>query len=385
MNTRWLVWIVTACVSATAPALAEEPSFPRGAVQLPSGPAQVEFHAAGDVAILTVRAPDGSAIPLRPISDVKDALAVLGDSRLSFAWPALLEWAGKDLVPLRDKSLARNRLAAEVGMMGAPPAGAERWTGDAALSATLHYARSLVASGQRSAAIALLNDRLAKLPHDAPSSFPRVFLTNRLATVLFNGGQTSQAISLLEAALDDKTIQAGAALNLSVNLALALARTGQYRRALILIDEAWKRPDVDGIAEPETYRVPSSEATFAFIKACALGGLGQRDKALALISDIAETPSSPMANSDESNARLQAFICMHDAKGLSQEIARQLDTALPAADLFVDVQPDTTAYEPEARILAAAMARPEVQRAAKAHLKLLAPDFTPALSKWAVR
>ena len=203
--------------------------------------------------------------------------------------------------------------------------------------------------------------------------------------VLFDSGQTSQAISLLETASQDNTIQAGAALNLYVNLALALARSGQYQRALILIDEAWNRPDLDRTSEPRTYKVPSGYANFAFIKACALGGLGQRDKALALISNIAETPSSPMADSDESSARLQAFICMHDVQGLAQEIAKQLDTALPAADLFVDVQPDATTYEPEARVLAAAMATPEVRRAAKVHLKLLAPDFTPALSKWAVR
>ncbi len=261
MNLRCLVWLVAAAATAQwpIPTQADESTFPRAAVQFPSGQqAQVEFHAAGDIALLTLRAPDGSVLPLRQISDVRDALAVLGDPRLSFAWRAMLEWAGNDLTLLRERALARSRMAADAGIIGSRPIGSEQWTGDAALSAVLHYARNLVASGQRNAAIALLKNRLAQAPHDAAHSYSRVFLTTRLANIMFDGGQTSEAISLLETAMEDRTIDAEPALNLSVNLALALARSGASQRALIEINSAWTQFDSHTLEGEDSVKIPSS-------------------------------------------------------------------------------------------------------------------------------
>lgn len=357
--------------------------FPHGTLSLPIGTAEAELHVAGDFAVLTMRSPEGDVVPLRSVSDVDDALAILADRRLAFAWPALLAWAGDDLVLLRDRAVARSQMAAEAGMLAAPPAGqGERWSGDPGVSAQLHYARALVDAGRSPAAIAFLRERIAATPDDPASASKRIFLTIRLANVLFGGGDVAAAVSTLDAAQRDHGLDGDFKLNIDVNLAMLLARSHQSQRALMMINDTWRQFDAEA-GEGEGYlKVPSSEANFAWIRACALDGLGDHAKARALIAGIGPSPVWPAQDKVVTEARISAFLCIGDVDGLAAELAAQLDAAPPAGDVFISLQAISYGLASDTALVAAALRRPILARAVAAHARLLSAALTPAVAHW---
>jgi len=377
--------LTAALVAAVLPAggLAAAPDFPRAGIVLPTGPAQAELHVAGDSAIILIRLADGSIASARAVNDVSDALGILADRRLAFAWPALLAWAGSDLTLLRERAVARARMAAEAGLLGAEPSGqAEKWAGDPAVSATLHYARALSDAGHKTDAITVLREAIAQTPGDAEHNYARVFLTMRLANMQFESGDVAAGIAQLEAAERDKALDGEYELNIVVNLAMALARSGQYQRALVTINNAWRDFDA-GAAESEDYlKVPSSEANFAWIKACALDGLGSHEKARALMAGIVAAPDWPVDDTVPATARLNGFLCMHDDAGFAAEIAAQLQSAAPAGAVFLQAQPGAHEYAPDRAVVTAALHRPALIKAMAGQVRDLAPAFAPALQGW---
>jgi len=383
MRQGYLLWLVAllAWVSPGA-SFAQDNTFPHGPVDMPWGRVEAEFHAGGDLAIIMLRRPDGQSTPLVAIDSVSEAIAVLDDKRLAFAWPALLAWAGEDLTRLRDRAVVRAQVAAQAGLIVLQPSESEQYVGDRRLAASLQYARALDEAGQKSTAIAFLKGEIDQVPEDTGHSAQRVFLLTRLASVLFDSGRTSEAIVLLDKGLADQTIDESFSVNLSVNLASYLARTGQSQRALTVIDSAWALFGAAPEEDAESYKVPSGEAYFASIKACALSGLGRTDEARAFIRRIAIVPPSRLTSASEPAARLLAFTCMHDVGGLANEIVTQIGSAEPAADVFNSLQPLGSGYPAEVATLRSALALLQVRRATEGRLNILGPEFSAALNKW---
>lgn len=358
-------------------------NFPQAPMALPSGSGVAEFHVVGDIAVLTVREPSGAVTPLRVISDVSDALAVLADKRLSFAWPALLTWSGADLSALRDRALARSKMAAEAGILGSMPKGQfEKWVGDDSLSAFMHYVRELKISGHQSVAISTLKQRLALTPVDAEHAYARVFIILRLATDIFDSGDVADSLSMMENAYNDHSLDGDYKLNINVTFAMLLVRAGQPERGLTIIEDARSQFDAEASETADSFKVPSSEANFAWIKACALDRMGRREEARKLIDEIDTAKAWPQEESVTSLARVYAFLCMKDDNGLAGELASQLKNAAPADDVFTMIQPESNEYGPDAAVTAAAVRRPELAAEIAARARLLSPDFRPALEDW---
>ena len=355
---------------------------PRAAIRIDGVDATAEFHVIGDKAVLSARLPDGSVSGIRILNDVSDALAVLADERLSFARPALLAWAGSDLSILRDAALARSRVAAAAGIVSAIPKGQnEQWTGNGPLTSTLQFSRILASSGRADEAIAILRTAIVQAPVKPDANDPRPFLAIRLAAVLFEYGAPEAAVDLLDKASQDATNEPDLKLNIDVNLAQFLARTGHYQRALLLIDAAWKQFQVP-MADDELSSVPDSAAQFAWIKACALDGLGRHEQARALIAGISSGPPRAWEIPVPAKARLGAFICMHDSAGLADEFQAQLASARPGSDLFTALQPASYRFAPDAETVAAALRRPALAKAMAGRVRSLDPQFAAALRDW---
>lgn len=373
-------------VTMASGAVRAQTDFPHAPISLPDGVGEAEFHLFNDMAVITVRRANGQIEPLKLISDVDDALAVLADRRLSFAWPAVIAWAGSDLTLLRDRAVARNKAAVEMGLPTSPAKMvSEAASGDSRISATLQYARVLEAAGRTGEANALLRQRIAAAA-DATGKNMREFLTIRLGWQLFDAGDAPAAIALLEKESADPQREATDHTNLDINLAAMLVRTGSYQRGLVLINQVWaqfsQQPDEDAV----NFKVPESEAQFAWIRACALDGLGSHVKARALLDAIvSKTPADRGRMTTAASTRISYFLCTRDGPGLAREMARQFDTAWPANPLFDMIQPSSPPVAGDRATLAVALRQPVLIGAIRTKARLLEPDFTSAVSGWRTR
>lgn len=359
-------------------------SFPHASLEWGGTSGEAEFHFSGDSAVLTFRAKGGEVGVVRPVSDVKDALSILADKRLQFAWPALLAWAGSDLVILRDRSLQRARVAFEAGLLGTMPKGqTEQWGGDAQLVAKLQYARSLSQSGRVPDAVSLLWGSIAKLPSTAEAAYERQFLTIRLASILFENGESSTAIELIEQLMRDRNVSPDLMSNLEVNLAQYLVRSGDYRRGLSLINDVWEkyseRPVED---DSDNIKIPDSELQFAWIKACALRGLGQIGESRQMISLIRNNNSNATAISIADQSRLKAYVCMNDPAGLAVELSSQMRYAPPASDIFIELQADSQGYPLDREVMKRALQQQSLKESVDGKVAFLDGALVPAVRKW---
>ncbi|AOH84817.1 hypothetical protein AWL63_13445 [Sphingomonas panacis] len=259
----------------------------------------------------------------------------------------------------------------------------EQWMGDPALEGVLHYAKVVADAGRPQDAVTLLEQRYATFTKDPAQAASRIFLLAREAIIRFDAGEREAAIDLLERAAQDASLEGEYKLNIDVNQAMLQARAGQYQAAFVVINDAWRRFDAQNADAEESFKVPSSEANFAWIKACALDGLGQHEKARSLMAQIdAGTPRSP-DRAVEAQARINGFVCMHDDASLADEFVAQLATAIPLSDVFVLMQPESHFDARERATVAAALRRPVVAESLAVRARLLAPAFQPALENWA--
>lgn len=358
------------------------PSPTPGAIVAWNGTAmEVEFHASGDVALLIARGP-AATVPLMSVATVRDALRILADRRLSFAWPALLAWAGADLATLRDRALVRTRLAYEVGLVSSVArTQTEEFSGSPALTATLQYAAALREAGQRRQSLDLLRRRLAAI--DAGDSddlaMQKVLLTVRLANNLLDDRDDAAAIALLDDIVGDVRIAPHWRLNAQVNLAQALATTGQYQRALVTIEDAWRS---FGAQQDADLKVPSSDANFARIKACALHGMKQPEKARAVIEGMAEEENEFTTTTSVTSARFLASVCMRDPVAAARHAAAMLRDATPAAQILAIMQPGGASRPDDRRVLAAMATDPLLRKPLAEIGRILPPQFDQALQGW---
>jgi tetratricopeptide (TPR) repeat protein len=334
------------------------------------------------MAILSAQTTDGHLAPIGMVDSPSTALKILADRRFEAIWPELLAWAGSDLVALRDRTLARAKLGADAGFFTqTSTTDNEQWVGDNAVAGVLRYALVLYESARRTEAVALLRQREAALPKDVHSAASRIFLLNREAALLFYSGDRQGALDLLERAAQDPALNGEYKINIQVNQAMLQAQAAQYQSAFVIIDNAWK--DFNGEqADQESVKVPASEANFAWIKACALNGLGQHDKASALMKQIRSGTNDGAEQDVEANARISGFLCMHDDAALADELAAQLGIAAPMANVFFTLQPGSS-YLPEDReTIAAALRRPVMIKMLATRARLLGGDLGPAVRSW---
>ncbi|WP_156428354.1 hypothetical protein [Novosphingobium sp. FSW06-99] len=360
-----------------------QPNFPHAEVKWSGGSGMVEFQTNGDTAELTLLAPDGKRSQLRPVYSVDDALAILADERLSFAWPALLTWAGDDLHILRDSVLAHAERAADGELQPLPVAGRAKLEGfSKRFRVFQQYISALERSGRASDAIAKTQTEIA-----ASTSDDNPILTSQrqimLAGLLFRNGSTDKAITVFEQASRDAKSNA-ARQNVNANFALILALTGQYDRALE-IDDATEH-DFDKSASGFLVghrKLPDSNAYFTAIRACALKGLGKQDQAratLATITDDADINSYQL--SVPAQSRLLALACMHDAAGLATELAAQIQVAPPAGQIFLEMQPARETTPTIRETLIAAVSTDTAIKAVSGRARVLSGMLLPALHSW---
>lgn len=318
------------------------------------------------------------------LSTVDRVLMLLADRRVEPLWPAMLNWAGSNLEALRDRRLAvayRNAYDSKIPSATSTAASLVR----PRTQASLQLAGELWVAGRRESAMSTIESARGSEPaKDRLGQIEWTVLSLRLADNRFQLYGADNALAFLdrsEAALPPNTEHA---VNFSINRAAILAESGQYGGALAAVDKASDQAS----ALPRRLRksVPGSDREFAWIRACALNGLGRKAEAAALVTQLksATNPSnSRIVTTPTNEIRFRLANCMRDVSLAVAELQDDLDRYPVGGFSFLYLQP---ALAPSPRMNPQFLSRVAEDSASTARLRErlrpLPPELVPALNSW---
>ncbi|MGN6154432.1 MAG: hypothetical protein ACTHN4_01700 [Sphingomicrobium sp.] len=303
---------------------------------------------------------------------------------MQFLWATLIAMTGRDLEQLRTQSLAQLRDSAAQGQAALRSTDTQQSTVRPAVRSVLQLASMLEATGHRDEGLNLLEQQLAKMPlkPNGWSGIEWFSVASAHATLRWHAGDYPDAIaeySTIEQALSGSPYL----LNATVNRAALLAESGHYQDALTTIDGAW----AEFLAQTKGDKVPGSERQFAWIRACALNGLGRTDEARRemriLVEDRAPTDPDFVIPKDN-DIELRAAVCMNDAETVTNLILRDLTGSPVGSKAVVWMQPAFQTPLPAWQAMFDKVrADKRVQDAVAERMRVLPPELTPALNGWA--
>ena len=211
-------------------------------------------------------------------------------------------------------------------------------------------------------------------------SFDTALVILARAHLLARAGQRDQAIRELDVHLMRFGPKNDYVLNLQINRAAYLAQSGRFKEALDAIDAAGAAYATSGSG-----KVRGSDRNFAWVRACALNGLGRRDEAAADFVRFGEAQTRPgrrvVLQRDES-IRIRGYLCMGDEDALARELIAAAPPLASGALLMLQPHQSDERYgELGRRAIAAVRLNPGVA-AAYQHRRELPPIFRPALNNW---
>ncbi len=337
----------------------------------------------------------GDRIELRTITNTDDALAVLADTRLRPVWAALTGWAGPGLERLRDLSEIRAEQIYREGLEPNPTDESMMSSYPKDFIASSQYAQALLRSGKYKQAIGLLegsiderevhsfNGRRRRQKKREINEFLNSIRKISIAEIVFENGDAEGAINYLDQFLEESGLHENFKINIETNLALMLARNGQYDQALRISQTLEPRfEDIRTGFLSMSRKSPDAVSWFDAIHACALNGVGRSAEATAIVGQIPRQVPDTARVPKTNTARNWAFSCMRDPEGLADELVAQLEAAPPGSDLFVIFQPDADQPTTERDTYAAALQDEGLKQAIAGRVKALGPEFSDALGHW---
>lgn len=249
--------------------------------------------------------------------------------------------------------------------------------------ALLQLTNYLMMAGRYPEAEQLLRENLAKMPLKGGLSLQDLeweIVALEIAKARRAQGDVPGAISevaLIEATLRDSPY----AVNATIERAALLVKSGNYAEGLAALDDAAAKLNLLRDPKSKTSVVPSANRGLAWIRACALKGVGRSSEAAQALKPLFETAETDTAKfSDKHPDRLQteAEVCMSDVSALKKQIADGLRSEVILTDALL-FQP---AYRPkqDKAIWGAVRSDPELQQLAAERTRVLPPEMTEALN-----
>ncbi len=320
------------------------------------------------------------------------ALSLLVSSSAKPLHQALLNAAGPDLEILRLeqlKELQNSNYASgfnENSLISLNPGGLGKLIDKATILARLGFVDQALNAYQKPLlAFEKSAEKLNGKP--LPDEKQWQWLSLRMAhnTQLIYAGREVEGFAGYKKIIGDNRLSASNRINAKVNLAAFLAEYGQFSEALKWINEASR--EFDGqINTVDRYKLSGSNRHFAWIKACALNGLGKSEEAkayIAVVTQAVERPIDPHA-SVYSTSRIEnrLFACIGDADAMANELINRNAHPLlePSGALFA--QPGKKTHnERYNKFREKLLKHPIIQQIAKKSVAL-PPSALPALNQW---
>jgi len=346
------------------------------------------LYVQGNRAALLLRDAQGNS-DVKGIETTSDALALLADRRVAFLWPALLDWAGHDLGKLRVFSVADAAANYAAGLVATAPNSTAESSVRPKTMLLLKYAEALHHAGRIDEASDIL--RKARDTMRRRNDWERaewVMVSTRMASYAYMRSGADAALDILEDAQTVFANDTSYGINFAINRAVNLALAGRYALALDAIDTARARYDAFMSKGREGTPVPGSERQFAWIRACALHGLGREAEARAALAPalVTEEPQDRYFKLDSNTLILErAYKCMGDAGELVKILVAQADANPVGAHAALLLEPAAHPEDMAPALLAAVRADPRMKALAAARFRPLPPDLVPALDNWAAQ
>lgn len=345
------------------------------------GPVFVELVLDQTNAGLRTRTVNDQAPEIRMFDSTSDVLKLLADRRMKFLWQPLTEWAGPTLEKMREVRLKRLRAAAAAGDADLPPSTTSESTVRPKTRALIQLAKFLIDVGQESEAERLLQSQLETIKvrtNGSWNTFEWFSIGAWVASARVARGDLDGGIS--QYALIERTLGSSPfAPNATINRAALLAQSGRYADALAAIDPLWVRWS----RENQEYKIRGSDRQFAWIRACALEGLGRHDEAEAAFQPVAQandTRDPHYAIDSDSALTLRGLVCMKRTAAIKQFITDDLQNSRSPETLLL-LQP---AYRPQINVELWEKIRSDagLMKLASERMRTLPPEMTPALNSW---
>jgi hypothetical protein len=332
-------------------------------------------------AAIRVRSPDTPRPRIYSIGMPAEVLILLADKRMEFLWAPLAEWAGPGLETFRERRLARLRAVANAGYTPYDARTASESTVRPKIRAQLQLANFLSAIGRDAESDQILQQQLNGMTLKKGASWSGIewfSVAARMANNRWGRGDTEGAIAQY-AYMEREMGKSPYAVNATVNRAAFLAMAERYGEALPAIDSAYARFLKDNRGD----RIAGSERQFAWIRACALEGLGRHAEAqeqFKVVMDEREWRDPDFVTESNSNVRVRGWTCMKDAISLIAYLKDSAQNDLFGAALMV-LQP-ARRMKRDQEFWAKVSANPELARIASQRMRVLPPEYNAALNGW---
>lgn len=302
----------------------------------------IVFHpVSSTTAKLTVQS--GASAQTIDIKGLDDTLALLADKRLSAVWPEIMEWAGPELVKLRDSSIS----AAQAIYAKGRTKDAETSLGSIVrpeLRGTFLLADALLNAGRIDEATRLIESARGTAPRkDRWGPIEWTATSTWLSKAQQVQGNVSAAIAILEASIlpmgADRT-----KLNLEVNRAALLLEVDRAAEALTAIEgvqASFAAPGIGGLFTSNP-RVGGSDRQFAWIRSCALSKLGRATEAAAAAAPLngsAEPKEKRFVIDPTIRLRAKWARCTGNVTAAAQAYTDALRTEPVGGDALLELQP----------------------------------------------
>lgn len=316
-----------------------------------------------------------------PLETLFAVLIFMADQRYEFLWTPLTAWTGADLAPFRER-LRRKAEALSLRTGSSFALSSAESVASGRLSELIRLTAIYLDIGERALAQAVMEKYLA-------AARPRggndqrtvnwVIAKARLATILQSREKTYEALSHF----DDIQRVAGRSVNSvngAINHAAMLAEVGRYAEALQKIDAAWsffsRKAGNEAIA--------GSERQFAWIRACALNGLGRSDEATATYETLrgsGRVHDRDFIIQTKESIEWRAHWCMRREGDLKRFLLDELRSERPTFAVLA-LQPAYRGSAENPALLAKMRADPEIRAAFTARMRELPALMVPALNKY---
>lgn len=316
-----------------------------------------------------------------PLESPFGILMFLADRRYEFLWTPLTAWTGAELALLRER-LRRKAESLTLGKRSFTAVDSAESVASGRLSDLIRLSDIYTDLGERELAQAVIENYLAAARprggNDQRTS-DWVIAKVQLANILRAREKTDEAVLHF----DDIQRVAGRSVNSvngAINHAAMLAEVGRYGESLQKIDDAWsffsRKAGAGAIA--------GSERQFAWIRACALNGLGRSEEAVAAYQTLRRSGRVRDKNfitPDKDAIEWRAHWCMRREADLKRFLLEELRSERPTLAVLA-LQPAYHGKPENAALLEKMRADPEIRAAFTARSRELPAVMSPALNNY---
>lgn len=319
-----------------------------------------------------------SFVPLETSSAV---LIFMADRRYEFLGTPLTAWTGADLDPFRER-LRRKAEALSLRKGSTFALSSAEMVASGRLAELIRLTAIYLDIGERERAQAVMEQYLATArPRGGNDqrTIDWVLAKARLATILQTRDKTDEALSQF-GEIQRVAGRSVNSVNGAINHAAMLAEVGRYGEALQTIDAAWaffsRKAGDEAIA--------GSERQFAWIRACALNGLGRSDEATATYETLrgsGRVHDTHFIVQTKESIEWRAHWCIRRDGDLKRFLLDELRSERPTLAVLA-LQPAYRGSAENPALLAKMRADPELRAAYAARMRELPAAMVPALNKY---